>query len=100
MSACDLHLHEARRALSRSGAGFTELQRRAVAAVCLIAGCTAELAEAAMAEAERRQVSRGFRLWYPGEDELEGAVNKALLVIGADRQRRRPKLRLLHGGAS
>jgi hypothetical protein len=91
-------LNEARRALARSGAGFTERQRLAVAAVCLIGECTAEQAEAAVAKAEEVQVSRGYRLWHPGdEDEIQYAVSKALSVCGSHRCNSRPRLRLVRG---
>jgi hypothetical protein len=100
VSVADRHLREAGRALSRSGVGFTELQRRAVAAVCLIAACTAEEAEAAMLDAELGQISRGSRLWHSGEDELEYAVCKALVVISTWRYHSRPRLRLVLGGST
>lgn len=96
----DALLEEVRRALARSGSGFTELQRRGVAALCLIDGCSVEQAESAFAEAELQQLSRGSRLWHTDDDtELEYAVNRALQVRWHYRQAA-PKLRLVPGGGA
>jgi hypothetical protein len=80
--------------------GLTELQRRAAAAVCLIDGCSAEQAEAAIAKAEDDLSSRGHSLWQPSDpDAVEYAVGKALRVRSVLRINGTPRLRVLKGGA-